>query len=169
MRVVSWCAWASSVRPRSVSRSGPNRNPTPVRLSAQAGPNVKNQDFLRGKPMELPKGTRVQDLRGACPGAAGRVRLRYGTNADLTDARATDWADVAAETTCCDVDLLCLALSARRDRTFRPRACPEELLRGLVTIVPSTAAPIASASSRNQRISARVVARSRPTRITAEV
>ena len=37
MRVVSWCACASSVRPRSGRRSGPNRNSTPVRLSAHCG------------------------------------------------------------------------------------------------------------------------------------
>jgi alkaline phosphatase D len=34
-------------------------------------------------------------LEGSCPGAAGRVRVRYGTREDLSDARETDWADVS--------------------------------------------------------------------------
>ncbi len=39
----------------------------------------------------------VDQLEGACPGAAGSVRLRYGTRADLADARATDVAVATAE------------------------------------------------------------------------
>lgn len=35
---------------------------------------------------------------GACPGAVGRVRVRYGTKPDLSDAAATEWIDVAAAT-----------------------------------------------------------------------
>src|ERR1043165_8506799 len=58
-----------------------------MRLSASMGPNVQGKDFPRGKPILLPKDVRVQDLRRACPGAAGRVRLRYGTNTDLSGAR----------------------------------------------------------------------------------
>jgi alkaline phosphatase D len=68
-----------------------------MRLSANAGPNVKGKVFPRGNPIQLPKDVRIEDLRGACPGAAGRVRLRYSTNADLTGARMTEWADVAAD------------------------------------------------------------------------
>src|SRR5688500_5673537 len=40
----------------------------------------------------------AEELRGACPGAAGRVRLRYGTDARLAGAKSTDWIDVAAKT-----------------------------------------------------------------------
>jgi alkaline phosphatase D len=36
----------------------------------------------------------VEELEGACPGAAGRVRVRYGTRADLADAEATGWVEV---------------------------------------------------------------------------
>ena len=36
----------------------------------------------------------VEELEGACPGAPGRVRVRYGLQADLADAQATPWADV---------------------------------------------------------------------------
>ena len=67
------------------SETGPAGPP----LTAQAGPNVKGKDFPRGRPIKLPRDVRVEDLRGACPGAAGRVRLRYGTNADLSNARMT--------------------------------------------------------------------------------
>lgn len=69
-----------------------------MRLTAAAGPNAGGKDLPPGKPMRLPKEMRVQDLRGACPGAAGRVRLRYSTNSDLSGAKTTDWADVAAAT-----------------------------------------------------------------------
>ncbi|MBM3458716.1 MAG: alkaline phosphatase [Armatimonadetes bacterium] len=37
----------------------------------------------------------VDQLEGACPGAAGRVRLRYAPNPELRDARTTPWADVS--------------------------------------------------------------------------
>lgn len=67
-----------------------------MRLTANAGPNTKGKVFPKGAPIELPKNNRIEDLRGACPGAAGRVRLRYSTNADLSGARSTDWVDVAA-------------------------------------------------------------------------
>ncbi len=40
----------------------------------------------------------VAALEGACPGAPGRVRVRYGIRADLSDATATDWAEVAETT-----------------------------------------------------------------------
>ena len=36
----------------------------------------------------------ADQLEGACPGAPGRMRVRYGTGADLSKAQATPWADV---------------------------------------------------------------------------
>lgn len=44
----------------------------------------------------------VDQLEGACPGAAGRIRLRYGaaadpSGADLSGAAETAWAEVGAE------------------------------------------------------------------------
>ena len=36
----------------------------------------------------------VEQIEGACPGAAGRVRLRYGLREDLAGAAETDWIDV---------------------------------------------------------------------------
>lgn len=46
------------------------------------------------RPVEGP----TDRLEGACPGAPGRVRVRYGTREDLADARETDWAEVTAAT-----------------------------------------------------------------------
>jgi alkaline phosphatase D len=48
--------------------------------------------------MGLPPGLTAADLRDACPGAPGRVRLRYGTRADLAGCRDTGWVDVTGET-----------------------------------------------------------------------
>ncbi len=50
----------------------------------------------KDKPAEV--SVPVEQLEGACPGAPGRVRLRYGTKADLSDALTTDWAEVTEET-----------------------------------------------------------------------
>jgi alkaline phosphatase D len=36
----------------------------------------------------------VWKLHAACPGAAGRIRLRYGSKPSLADAKATDWVEV---------------------------------------------------------------------------
>src|SRR6185295_16219774 len=40
----------------------------------------------------------VSGLKAACPGAAGQVRVRYGTREDLSDAKATDWTAVSEQT-----------------------------------------------------------------------
>src|SRR5688572_24399299 len=48
-----------------------------MRVTAQPRLNDKGKDFPRGKPINRPKDVRIEDLRGACPGAAGRVQLRY--------------------------------------------------------------------------------------------
>ena len=39
----------------------------------------------------------VDQLEGACPGAPGRVQLRYGTREDLSDAKVTEFAVASAE------------------------------------------------------------------------
>jgi alkaline phosphatase D len=65
-----------------------------LRLTAQSRPNAKGKDFPRGKG---PNDVRVDELRGACPGALGSVRLRYGTNADLSGATTTEWQEVTAK------------------------------------------------------------------------
>lgn len=68
-----------------------------LRVTARAG---RNADGLvrKGKVgAPLPEGTRVETLEGDCPGAAGQVRLRYGEQEDLRDAKTTDWTNVTAE------------------------------------------------------------------------
>lgn len=67
-----------------------------LRLTANADHNAKGRLIRKRQP--LPENLRIDQLRGACPGAAGRVRLRYGTNENLQGASATRWADVAAMT-----------------------------------------------------------------------
>lgn len=48
------------------------------------------------KPEQLAKVTvPVEDLEGACPSANGRVRVRYGSQADLSEATTTAWVDVS--------------------------------------------------------------------------
>lgn len=37
-------------------------------------------------------------LHGSCPGAPGRIRVRYGTTPDLEDAKSTEWAIVTEAT-----------------------------------------------------------------------
>jgi alkaline phosphatase D len=40
----------------------------------------------------------AEQIEGACPGEAGRIRLRYGLREDLDDAHATEWIDVSEAT-----------------------------------------------------------------------
>jgi len=46
----------------------------------------------------LPPGISIGDLEGACPGAPGVVRVRYGEREDLADAVSTPWVQVTAAT-----------------------------------------------------------------------
>jgi alkaline phosphatase D len=73
-----------------------------TRLTAHAS---RNNDGLKIGPRRDEQGRRVpaepvtvpvEQLEGACPGAAGRVRLRYGLKQDLSDARTTEWVEVSA-------------------------------------------------------------------------
>lgn len=71
-----------------------------VRLTAKPSRNADGP-VRRGvaKDQEPPaKDEDVEDLRDACPGAPGRVRVRYGTSDDLDGGRDTGWADVTAAT-----------------------------------------------------------------------
>ncbi len=49
-------------------------------------------DLTAPKPVTVP----VAALEGACPGAPGRVRVRFGLREDLSEARTTPWARVSA-------------------------------------------------------------------------
>lgn len=68
-----------------------------MRLTAH--PTRNRQGIVRKGPVGPPLSAevRTEQLEGACPGAPGRVRLRYGTNPDLRDAKATPWVEVTAE------------------------------------------------------------------------
>ncbi|MGH9841505.1 MAG: alkaline phosphatase D family protein [Blastocatellia bacterium] len=59
-------------------------------------PGVTRKTPIKDLP-RMPQGMRVEELEGACPGKAGRVRLLYGTRADLKGARQTAWADAMPE------------------------------------------------------------------------
>lgn len=48
-------------------------------------------------PRILPEGTDVASLEGACPGAPGRARVRWGTREDLEASEETAWVDLVAE------------------------------------------------------------------------
>ncbi|MEN9574826.1 MAG: hypothetical protein RL514_2681 [Verrucomicrobiota bacterium] len=59
-------------------------------------PKRAKEERKRGK-SESKVNVPVEQLEGACPGAPGRVQLRYGTREDLSDAKVTDVAMAAAE------------------------------------------------------------------------
>lgn len=69
-----------------------------MRVTAKASRNADG--ILRKGPIMLAVANDASPntFEGACPGAAGRVRLRYGTREDLADARETPWVDVTLKT-----------------------------------------------------------------------
>ena len=71
-----------------------------VRLTAHAARNADGAKPVgKGAKDEPPLAdAAVAALHGACPGAAGRARVRYGTKPDLAGAQATEWAEVTEKT-----------------------------------------------------------------------
>ena len=72
---------------------------TAARTRNNAGvviPKRAKDEAKRGK-SESKVTVPVDELAGACPGAAGRVRLRYGIREDLSDAKVTEVAVASAE------------------------------------------------------------------------
>lgn len=69
-----------------------------MRLTAAAmrRPDGYPSDRPRGGP--LPADVRPDDVRFACPGMEGQVRLRYAPREDLRDAVTTDWQTVDGKT-----------------------------------------------------------------------
>src|SRR5688572_18481185 len=68
-----------------------------------AAPTRKNDGVFfpprKGKSEPRPKLTvPASEVEGACPGAAGRIRVRYGTKEDLSDAQETEWMEVSEAT-----------------------------------------------------------------------
>jgi alkaline phosphatase D len=71
-----------------------------TRLTASAERNSRGVAITGrvGKGGPRPVTVPVDELEGACPGAAGRIRVRYAAGEDLQDAAETEWVDVNAET-----------------------------------------------------------------------
>ncbi len=67
--------------------SASERNNAGVDLSGEFSPKEPKQVSVA-----------PEKLEGACPGAPGRVRCRYGTRPDLEGATETAWVDVSAKT-----------------------------------------------------------------------
>jgi alkaline phosphatase D len=67
-----------------------------TRLTANSARN--DSGVVIAERSETPPTVPVHEIEGACPGAAGRVRVRYGTARNLDGARETAWADVTAAT-----------------------------------------------------------------------
>ncbi len=72
-----------------------------MRLTAQPARNATGEKF-EAKAKKAPKladDANPDSFHGACPGAAGWLRVRYGTQEDLSGALTTDWAaaDPAAD------------------------------------------------------------------------
>lgn len=64
----------------------PQRNNDGIVFPAKA-------DRTKRRATEVP----AEQIEGACPGSSGRVRLRFGPSADLSDAVETEWIDVGEE------------------------------------------------------------------------
>lgn len=67
-----------------------------TRLTAGVSRNSEGTPMV-GRPTKddtTPTEAEVRRLQSACPGATGRVRVRYGSKFDLADAKATDWVEV---------------------------------------------------------------------------
>ncbi|MGE0536545.1 MAG: alkaline phosphatase [Pirellulales bacterium] len=65
-----------------------------TRLTRHATRNNDGVVFPKRDRGPAPPTMPVEEIEGACPGAAGRVRVRYGLADDLSDAVQTDWVDV---------------------------------------------------------------------------
>ena len=97
----------------------------------------------RKKAEELAKVTvPVEQLEGACPGTAGRVRLRYGTKEDLSNATATEWIDVTEKTDFIHQFALAKLQPSLRYYYSSDTACPSgkpvhEPLRGTFVTAPA--------------------------------
>jgi alkaline phosphatase D len=65
-----------------------------MRLTAKAS---RKSDGVPPKETPL-KNAEPDTLEGACPGAPGKVRLRYGVSEDLAGAKSTPWIEVSAAT-----------------------------------------------------------------------
>lgn len=105
-------------------------------------PKRANDEAKRGK-SESKVTASVEQLEGACPGAPGRVQLRYSTREDLSDAKVTEEASASAEN-----DFICLFnLSGLKPGTVYyyaseiTGAAKEKVFRGKFETAPVPDAP----------------------------
>jgi alkaline phosphatase D len=66
-----------------------------ARLTAASSRTTGKRLTGRPKKDAAPTAEDVAKAEGACPGAAGRIRVRFGTKPDLADAKVTGWEAVA--------------------------------------------------------------------------
>ena len=70
-----------------------------TRLTKYAERNRKGVPMeTRADKAEKPPAVPADEILGACPGMAGRVRVRYGLKENLSDARETEWVEVTEAT-----------------------------------------------------------------------
>src|SRR5579862_235477 len=69
-----------------------------MRSTANTSHNAEGKVMHSAKGEPLPKDVKIEDLRGACPGASGFIRLVYGTKEDLAGAKSLDWTEVTEKT-----------------------------------------------------------------------
>jgi alkaline phosphatase D len=97
-------AEANAARQATGTRVGEVTDTTAIvwtRLTQQSTRNNAGVKFAmekgKNKGKTQAKVPPVNEIEGACPAASGKVRVRYGLKADLSDAVETPWADVSAE------------------------------------------------------------------------
>ena len=105
-------------------------------------PKRTKDEAKRGK-SESKVNVPVDQLEGVCPGAPGRVQLRYGTREDLSDAKVTEVAVASAQN-----DFICsFKLSGLRPGTVYyyaseiPGAAKQSAFRGKFETAPTADAP----------------------------
>ncbi len=69
-----------------------------ARLTREAERNNKGVEFPKRAKEKSVVTIPVEQIEGACPGAPGQVRVRYGLKADFSDAVETKWTAVSADT-----------------------------------------------------------------------
>ncbi|UCD27919.1 MAG: alkaline phosphatase D family protein [Planctomycetota bacterium] len=70
-----------------------------VRLTKEASRRADGIVYKAKRPVKWKKPTEeiiVNELEGSCPGAPGKVRLRYGDQRNLADSKTIPWVDVSA-------------------------------------------------------------------------